>query len=418
MAELVRFVHAADLHLDAPFKGVDAADPRVRDALVASTYDAFAAVVELCIARSVDFLVLAGDVYNQAEKQLRAEFAFRAACERLAEAGVEIFVARGNHDPASGFTAGLRLPDNVHFFSEREVERVAFLRDGREVCALYGRSFRTSAETSNFAAGYKREKDDALAVAVLHTNVGGRAGYEPYAPCTLEELKAARMDYWALGHIHKPEVLCDSPAVVYAGSTQGLDPNDTGVRGCNVVTLGDGGAQVEFVPTSAVVWGSAAISLEDAESIDDVRQLALRAVDGASAEAEGRPVVLRLSLEGRSAAHAPLARPGIARDLLAEVRAESLDRQPWVWVDRIADRTRPAIDLDTLRASEDFTGDLVRRADALLADQQAAEAYVAAIVAEPLGALDASDVPGVDAASVLQRAMDLALDRLLAEEGR
>ena len=90
MAGPVRFVHAADLHLDAPFKGVDASDPRVRDALASSTYRALDRLVEICLEHDALFLVLAGDIYNQAEKQLRAEFAFRAACERLAEAGIEV----------------------------------------------------------------------------------------------------------------------------------------------------------------------------------------------------------------------------------------------------------------------------------------------------------------------------------------
>ena len=60
----VRFVHAADLHLGAPFQGVDASDARVRAALLASTYEALDRIVALCLAEKVDFLLIAGDVHN------------------------------------------------------------------------------------------------------------------------------------------------------------------------------------------------------------------------------------------------------------------------------------------------------------------------------------------------------------------
>lgn len=413
----VRFVHAADVHLDAPFKGVDAADSRVRDALVGSTYRALDAVVDACLQHGADFLILAGDVYNHAEKSLRAQFAFRDACERLDEAGVPVFVARGNHDPSCGWSAGLSMPGNVRFFSDHEVERVAFEREGDEVCALYGRSFRTVAETDNYAVGFKRSKKDRLAIGVLHTNVGGRTDYEPYAPCSLDDLRSAAMDYWALGHIHKPEVLSEAPPVVYAGCLQGLDPSDTGIRGCRVVDLDEHGAAAVFVPTSAVVWDRADVDAGPAQTLDDVRASLADEVEEIRRRAEGRPAVVRLALTGRSAAHEDLVRPGVLRDMLAEVRSDALDREPWVWVDRVDDRTRPQIDVASVRSQIDFAGDLVRHADELLDDPDRAAALIEDIARPLLSALDACDVPTVDAASLLERARDHALDRLLAEEG-
>ncbi len=418
MTESVRFVHAADLHLDAPFKGVDATDPRVRDALIASTYDALDSLVAACIGNAAEFLVIAGDVYNESEKSLHAEFAFRDACAKLGEAGVRVYVARGNHDPASGRSAGLALPDNVHVFSENEVERVVFERDGHAACVLYGRSFRTAAEKSNLAAGFTREKGDKLAIGVLHANVGGRTDHEPYAPCSLADLRAAKMDYWALGHIHKPEVLSDSPAAAYSGCTQGLSPNESGLRGCRLVTLDGHGATAEFVPTSSVVWARETVDATGLEGADDVVAALGAAIDSAVRATGGRPVVARIELVGRSAAHAMLSGPGTLRDILIDIRSAALDRDPWVWVDRIADATRPAVDLDTLRESADFAGDLVRLTDALLADERALLALVDAASAPALSALDGRDVSGVDAPLLLERARDLVLDRMLAEEDR
>jgi DNA repair exonuclease SbcCD nuclease subunit len=411
-------VHAADLHLDAPFKGVDATDPRVRDALIASTYDALDALVSFCIGQDADFLVIAGDVYNESEKSLRAEFAFRDACVRLTDAGIAVYVARGNHDPASGRSAGLTLPAGVHVFSANEVERVVFEREGRPPCAIYGRSFRTAAETGNLAAGFARQKGDAIAVGVLHANVGGRPDHEPYAPCSLEDLRGAKMDYWALGHIHKPEVLATGPEIAYSGCTQGLSPNESGLKGCRFVVLDADGATASFHPTSSVLWERAVVDAEALESVEDVVGALGSAVDSVARAADMRPAVLRLEMVGRTGAHGALARAGAMRDILSEVRAAALEGDPWVWVDRITDNTQPMIDLDTLRAGEDFAGDLVHLADSLLADERALLALVDSASAPVLGALDARDVPSVDAQSLLARARDLALDRLLAEEDR
>jgi DNA repair exonuclease len=193
----------------------------VRRALVASTYDALSTLVDACIERSVDFLVIAGDAYNSRDRSVRAQFAFKAAMERLDDAGIRVFVAAGNHDPTSGWTAGLTLPDNVHVFSDETVERIAVEDSGEPLCAVYGRSYRRAAETADLARGFSRAADDGIALAVLHTNVGGRTEHEPYAPSTISDLQSARMDYWALGHIHKPEVLTEQGTVaVYAGCTQ------------------------------------------------------------------------------------------------------------------------------------------------------------------------------------------------------
>lgn len=413
----IRFVHAADLHLDAPFKGVDASDPRVREALLASTYEALERVVDVCLDHEVDFLVLAGDVYNAGEPSLRAQFAFREACERLAEAGVRVFVARGNHD-ATATGMRLPLPDNVHEFSAAEVDRVSFEREDGATCAIYGRSFRTSAEKANFAAAFRRQASDAFAIGVLHTNVGGRPGHEPYAPCSLEDLRAAGMDYWALGHIHKPEVLGSSPEIVYPGCTQGLNPNESGVRGCRLVTLEAGGVTSSFISTASIVWDQATVDASELVVAEDLLDALTRQVDLLSAAGEGRPAIVRLTLTGRSPAHAVLARPGALVDIVAEISASSIGRDPWVWVDRVSDRTRPTIDLESIREGQDLAGDLVRLADALAGDETAGADFIGAVASPLLARLDSRDAPMLDEASLIERARDLALDRLLAGEER
>lgn len=410
----VRFVHAADLHLDAPFKGVDASDARVRGALLASTFEAFERIVALCVAEKVDFLLIAGDVYNSRDRSTASQFRFQAAAERLFEAGIPIYIARGNHDPADGWSAGLRLPESVRFFSTAQVEALPVERDGEVLCTLYGRSYERAAEKRDLAAGYRRSPGDRIAIGVLHTNVGSREGFEDYAPASMDTLRAAGMDYWALGHIHKPEVLCDSPVIAYAGSPQGLNPKEDGQHGCLLVEAGASGVSTEFRSTCSVLWARRSVDASACTGLDDVRDALRREFEAVRDEADGRPAVVRVELTGRSEAHERLVAGTALADLLAGVREEQLSADPWIWVDRISDRTAASLDIDRYRASQDFTGDLVRLVDEIAAGSGAPEGLLAEVAAPIESAVDTIEfdmTPG----ELLMRARDLCLDLLEGE---
>ena len=415
MTRAVRFVHASDIHLDATFGGVDASEDRIAAALARSTFEALDRVVDLCIERDVDFLVIAGDLYNSAERSLRAELEFQKAMRRLEEAGISAFVVHGNHDPTDGWSAGLEMPDSVVVFAAESVERREIWRDGELRCAVYGQSFPTGQVTENLARGFSRRPEDPLAVAVLHANVGKREGRDDYAPCTVEDLRAAGMDYWALGHIHIPEQVSDEPRAVYSGCTQGLDPSEEGPRGCFVVDLDSHGARQEFVETAAVRWRNIEVDVAPWAGIEEVRDAVVAACAEARADSGGRPVVARFNLTGRSAAHSDLARSAVLRDFLEAIREEQLEMTPWIWVDRIRDRTRPALDLDEILAEEGLRGDLVRLAAALAAEDGAAAELIEEALAPLLDQLAAP--PELDATpeEIVERARDLCLDLLSGE---
>jgi predicted phosphodiesterase len=416
VSRAVRFVHASDLHLDASFGGVNASDDAVAGSFSRSTLESFDRVVALCIEREVDFLVIAGDLYNSSDRSLRAELAFQRAARRLADRGIEIFVVQGNHDPADGWSAGLELPDSVVVFSANAVERREVVRDGEVVCAIYGRSFSSRQVTENLASGYQRHLDDPLAVAVLHTNVGGLTGWDNYAPCTVDDLRATGMDYWALGHIHAPGRISDNPVAVYSGSTQGLNPTEEGARGCYVVELDSHGAREEFVETASIRWKSAEIDGSGLMDLDGLRSAVHTICDDERGKAGGRPMVLRVDLSGRSALHSILGRPGVLSDLVTDLRDEQLGAEPWIWIDRLRDRTRPHIDLEAVAREEGLRGDLVRLAAEWGRDDDRATAIVEELVAPVLGQLQGKRHVGLSPQQIVQRACDLCVDRLSEDD--
>ena len=416
MTSSVRFVHAADLHLDAPFAGIAASDPRIGAALADATYEAFRRIVDVCIERQVAFLVIAGDTYHSATVSPRAQLRFLTEMNRLAQENIEVFIVNGNHDPQGGWSAGFTLPPNVYTFPTDRVGRREVVRDREVVAAVYGRSYARSAETENLSLGFRRSDTDPIAIGVLHANVGGNTDYDPYAPATLDELRVAGMDYWALGHIHKQEVLAEHPWIVYPGSPQGLNPKETGPHGCLVVEVSPGGATgLEHVETGPVGWAHIAVDVSEAATLEEVRALLVSACTEQRIAA-GRNTVARVTLMGRSAAHGDLARPGIAMQLFEDVRAEAVLADPWMWLDRLDERTASVIDLEALRGGPDFAAELVRMADELAHDPDALSTLI-----RDIGAPVAGTLPGyvstLEPADALVRARDAALDLLLAEGG-
>src|SRR5438045_8887915 len=108
--ESLRFIHAADLHLDSPFRGLGHIAPKLRDQLQAATLGALERIVDHTIQSKADFLVIAGDLYDSKDRSLRALVAFRRQMERLAERDISVYLVHGNHDPLNGWGSEFQLP--------------------------------------------------------------------------------------------------------------------------------------------------------------------------------------------------------------------------------------------------------------------------------------------------------------------
>ena len=360
---MITFVHTADLHLDSPFAGLADADEDMARFLHSATFQAWDNIVDLCIERSVDFLLVAGDVYDGADRSLRAQLAFRDGLERLAEREIPAFVVHGNHDPLNGWASSLSWPDSVHVFGP-ELESIPFERNGEQRAIIHGMSFPERDVTENLARRFEANDDSVPQIGLLHCNVGTDTGHEPYAPCSLDDLEEVGMDYWALGHVHTRRVLSDGrPAAVYPGNPQGRHANEAGPHGCYFVELDDGHAEMDFMPVDAVRWVRSAVEIGSLVTEDDLIGALEDAVSGVSREVGGRRAVCRLVLRGRGPMHATLARSGTLEDLSERLRGLGQSLNPTVWVEKIEDDTRPAVDLEARRESEDVLGDLLRLAD-------------------------------------------------------
>jgi DNA repair exonuclease SbcCD nuclease subunit len=352
-----RFFHAADIHLDSPLRGLAGQEGNAVARVRTATREALDTLVRLAIEEMVDFLVIAGDLYDGDWRDYKTGLFFAAQMGRLNKEGIPVYLLHGNHDAESQITRRLDLPDNVHVFGSRKPE--TFALDEMNV-ALHGQSFRQRDVTDNLVPDYPAPVPGAFNIGVLHTGLGGMGGHENYAPCAIEDLTNKGYDYWALGHVHQACVLHEKPRIVFPGNLQGRHVRETGVKGASLVTVEDGEiVELTTVPCDVVRWAVLAISLDDAENVGDIIELIHDAVEAAVNEGDGRLLACRIVLEGRTTAHNQLV---ASEDrMLAEARAGALGLGDEVaWIEKVVIDTVPEVDARTLAEREDAIGELQR----------------------------------------------------------
>ena len=367
---LLRFVHAADLHLDSPFRGIhDKAPEHVAELLYRATFDAYEKIIDLCISERVDALLVAGDVFDGADRSLRAQLKFIDGLNRLESAGIRSFICHGNHDPLNGWEARLALPAGCHRFGEI-VEKAPVFRDEPQRAVVYGISYPQREVRENLIPRFADLEPGNFTIGLLHANVGSNPDHDSYAPCTIDDLLQPPVDYWALGHVHSRQVLRDGrPTILYPGNPQGRHFNESGARGAYLVEVSEKGEILpQFKPVDVLRWEILEVNIATFETMQELLDAIDQKVEACNEESEGRSVVFRLVLEGRGPLHNSLTRPDIVTDIRERVNDTWKNQSPWLWCERIQLKTALQLDRARILLREDFVGDLARLCDELRND--------------------------------------------------
>ena len=361
MARL-RFVHAADLHLDSPFRGIRSEAPGyVAEALRRATFDAYDGIIDLCLRERVDALLVAGDIYDGADRSLRAQLRFVEGLKRLDDAGIRSFICHGNHDPLNGWEARLDLPPGSVRFGPVVTGMPVFPHEPQRA-TVYGVSYPQREVRENLAPLFAGPLSSGFNIGLLHANVGGHPDHDSYAPCSVADLTETGMDYWALGHVHTRQVIQENrPTVVYPGNSQGRHPGERGARGVYLVDVDDhGGVNLDFRAIDVVRWESLEVGIGVLDTEQKLMDAVDRAADSCTEAADGRPVVFRLTLTGRGALNRWLRR----EETVAEIRERLNERysglRNWMWCERVQLDTGSPVDREQATLREDFAGDLAR----------------------------------------------------------
>jgi exonuclease SbcD len=362
----LKFIHCADLHIDSPFKGIGNINPELQKILCDSTFEAFNKIITIALENKVDFVLIAGDIYDSENKSLQAQFRFREGLTRLLEHGIPSYIVYGNHDPLDSWSATLKEIDGVNVFGD-EVECKYFKKNGDILAKIYGVSFASSDIRDNLALKFPEVDGDIPCIGLLHTNVGGRLD-DPYSPCTVEDLNSKGMDYWALGHVHGYEIIKKAnPAIVYPGCPQSRNATETGEKGCCLVTLSPGiEPDILFINTDFVRYAQENLDISSCSVIDEIMDSIIAQCHDISTGFKGCHAIIRLSLSGRTILHNELKKEGTVQDITDKIRKALEKRKPLIWLEKISLNTAKPYDVDALRKGKGFNSDIISICDELL----------------------------------------------------
>ncbi|SFJ63207.1 DNA repair exonuclease SbcCD nuclease subunit [Halobacillus dabanensis] len=364
MRDSIRFIHSADLHIDSLFKTKGHLPQELLEQLRASTFEAFDRLIDACIQHQVDFLIITGDLYNEEIRSLKAQVHLRRGFERLQKNGISVYISYGNHDFVKGSKHPIELPNNVHIFTSEHVSYFPFKKNGIVVAHIYGFSYETREVKERKVASYKRVGEAAYHIGMLHGSVETNTEHDVYAPFSIEELKNQGMDYWALGHIHKREVLSEDPPIIYPGNIQGRSRKEAGEKGCYLVENAQGTWNHTFLPLHSFTYETAIVECGHLNSPDQLE----KALEEAKKRVEANYTSTMLTITLRTD-HSNLREwklTGYIDEWVEIVNAtEDTGSNEWIWIDDVKIIDRPQWNETELLKGHHFTGELLRSIQSL-----------------------------------------------------
>ncbi|HEM1017373.1 TPA: exonuclease SbcCD subunit D [Listeria monocytogenes] len=264
----IQFLHMADLHLDSPFIGLSTLPQPLFSAIQESTFQSLERITTVAIKEAVDFVLIAGDIYDSEDQSVRAQARFSKEMKRLEVANIPVFMIHGNHDFIEKHKEKLTLPSNVHVFSE-QVEVMSHKTATGVSVNIYGFSYNERHIRSSRVNKYKIQGNADFHIALLHgSEVSSSEEHDVYAPFRVQEISKKGFDYWALGHIHKRQLLAESPSIYYPGNIQGRNRKESGEKGASIITLSEASTTIDFIGTSPIIWEEAVITLPENSEIN------------------------------------------------------------------------------------------------------------------------------------------------------
>lgn len=377
-----KFIHAADLHIESPYKGVSQMNDSLGKSLVEHGVKAYDQLIQTALDEQIDFLLIAGDSFDSESGSLSAQYRFVRGLERLNKAGIPVFIITGNHDPLSSWSTHFKLPNNVVLFEADEVQQHSVVENGEKLAEIYGVSYGKKEEFNPLAKQFLRNDSAPFSIGLLHGTIAGNEAHTPYCPFDLDTLRASNMDYWALGHIHKREVISEhNPMVVYPGNIQGRHFNETGEKGCSLVTVEHGKVtQHDFISLSDIVYEYINLEVNEMESLSDF----FKVIHEVKTEKtlQNKSYLLRIRLKGKSELHPVFSNHSEMESLTKELNDENVYQDRFVFIDKFINESYPEIDLEARKQSSDFIADLLVRFEELESDENASKNLISEIMEE------------------------------------
>ena len=417
----MKFIHTADIHLDSPLVGLAKYDGAPIEEIRRATRDALDNLVLLAVEEEVNFILIAGDVYDGDWKDHNTGLFFSSKMSELRRAGIKVFLISGNHDAQNVMTKRLQLPENVTRFPTKK-PGTEILEDIR--VAIHGQGFHTRSVTDNLVTGYPAAIPDYFNIGILHTSLTGREGHDDYAPCTVEDLVRLGYDFWALGHVHMREEVNEEPPMWFPGNIQGRHIKETGAKGCSLVTVAKSGdITIEFAPLDLLRWELLTIDcteLDDLNACLDTFRIVLNELIDASEE---RLLAIRVIVTGESHAHQEISSKPLG--FMNELRSIAIDCGGGnVWIEKVRIQTSPPLSFEGNFDPDGPIAELFKVVESIAGNEEARQELMRAI--EPImqklppELVEGDDAVGLSSpeglSSILGQVSPLLLSRIRKEK--
>ncbi len=259
----IRFLHAADVHLDSPLCSLRNLDEVTASQLHRASRRSLERIVQVAIEKKVAALVIAGDLFDGPVRDAGAGLWVESLFKRLVREGIAVVLIRGNHDAVSNASRVTNWPEGIFELSSEAAHTVQL--DAARL-AIHGQSFGARAESKDLAQSYPQAVMGYFNIGLLHTSLAGSSQHDSYAPTSIDLLESKGYQYWALGHIHQrtEQSLSKKCWIGYSGNTQGRHVRECGAKGCYLVHVEDNHLEkMEFIPTDSVRWHLVTVDLQE-----------------------------------------------------------------------------------------------------------------------------------------------------------
>ncbi len=343
-------------------------DDVLREQVQTASRIALARMVQFALDEEVAAFLISGDLFDGQERSAKTAAYLATQMERLSAAGIAVFYIKGNHDAENPVTGDISLPANVHIFDGRGGK----VQLGEHDIWIHGVSFRGKHAPESLLPKFDAPVRGAVNIAMLHSSLMGAAGHDPYAPCSVADLKAMGFDYWALGHVHKRQVHSDAPFVVMPGMPQGRDIGEAGPKSATLLRIDAGQINISEVPTSAVEFRLSALDVTELADTDALRRALQSHVDAEARATVSDAGILRLTLRGLHDQAWQIRRDA---DMWAETAQSCAAQTGRLWIEKFS------IEIEPPRASVGRT-DAVAELAQLMDELRTDEGFVAVARAE------------------------------------
>lgn len=379
MKPSVKFIHTADLHLGSRLQ----IDQSYREELNVDYQDAvfnsFRRIVDSAIENSVDFVLIAGDIFDNDSRSVRATRYFVNQAERLKSHNINIYIINGNHDPYRSKGELFKLPKNVKTFSAEEVESYNFTKNNEVIARIIGQSYRGKSERRKMCTFYTAPDQNVYNIGLLHTQLDPSQDYVPVSKNDL--LSNKHIDYWALGHIHAKQIINDQiPYIIYSGIPQGRDFGEPGLGGFYLVNLESDNSKIEFKRSANFAYKEIELNLEEMGE-DHLSELNNFLIDKLnqfynSTDSQLEGYILRLNLTGRTNIYDTFAaqEEELISDIIKNISGDFIEKTPFLLVNSIKNNTAKKIDnLDQILKNDPFINKLIKYINKIKSDEKKIE---------------------------------------------